>query len=338
MSIALRPVSEQSIVITGASSGIGLATARMAAAQGARVMLVARSVHGLTTAVEEIRAAGGQAHYVVADVGDRFQLDVVVAAAVDKFGGFDTWVNNAGVDLWGRLDQVSDEDNRRLFDTNYWGTVYGSLAASAHLRERGGAIINVGSVESDIAIPLQGMYAASKHAVKGFTDALRVELADAGAPVSVTLIKPSSIATPLLEHAKTYTDAAAKLPAPLYAPEVVAEAILHAAATPERDITVGGAGRAMALARAHAPEAMDWVSKNVLIEAQQTHALVPNRSNRGLHKAAGDGRVRGHHPGPVLERSLYTQAVTHPLMTGAVLVAGAVAVSALVQGARSLRS
>src|SRR5207248_1713190 len=100
----------------------------------------------------------------------------IADTAVQRFGGFDTWVNDAGVAIWGKLEEVSDEDSRRLFDTNFWGTVYGSVIAARHLRPRGGALINLGSEVSEVAVPIQGMYAASKHAVKGFTDSLRMEL------------------------------------------------------------------------------------------------------------------------------------------------------------------
>src|SRR5213076_34618 len=110
-----------------------------------------------------------------------------------RFGGFDTWVNNAGVSVYGRIEQVPIEDLRKIFETNFWGVVYGSRIAMEQMKNTGGggALINIGSTLSDRAIPLQGMYSASKHAVKGFTDALRIELESESAPVSVTLIKPA---------------------------------------------------------------------------------------------------------------------------------------------------
>src|SRR5690606_22426457 len=115
------------------------------------------------------------------------------ARAVEAFGRIDTWVNNAGVSVFGRIQDVPLEDHRRLFETNFWGAVHGSLVALEHLGERGGALINVGSAYSHRAVPLQGMYGASKHALRGFTDALRAELEAEGAPVSVTLVKPGGI-------------------------------------------------------------------------------------------------------------------------------------------------
>ena len=175
-SFHLKALSEQIIVITGATSGIGLVTARMAAKRGAKLVLAARSETSLRRLVDEIASAGGEAGYVVADVGREQDVQRIADVAVERFGGFDTWVNNAGVSIYGRLTEVTVEDMRRLFDTNVWGVVHGCRTAAAHLRERGGAIVNVGSTLSDRAIPLQGIYCASKHAVKGFTDAVRMEL------------------------------------------------------------------------------------------------------------------------------------------------------------------
>src|SRR5262249_58516424 len=122
----------------------------------------------LHRAVERIRSAGGQAIHVVADVADFDALKRVAARAIAEYGSLDTWVNNAGVSIYGRLEDVGLMDARRLFETNYWGVVHGALAALPHLKANGGAIINVGS--SDTGYPLQGHYSASKHAVKAFTD------------------------------------------------------------------------------------------------------------------------------------------------------------------------
>ena len=161
MSVKLKPLHRQVIVITGAPSGIGLVTARQAAAQGATVVLVARNDEALQQAVDEIIVAGGEAIHFVTDVANREDLQKVADETIARFGRFDTWVNNAGVSIWGRLQEVSDEDHRRLFDTNFWCVVYGSLEAARHLRQRkgpsGGAIINVGSEVSDRAVPLLGM-------------------------------------------------------------------------------------------------------------------------------------------------------------------------------------
>jgi short-subunit dehydrogenase len=228
------------MVITGASSGIGLATALLAAAQGARLLLIARSGETLKSLTTRIAADRGEVLHVVADVADRQKMEMAAQEAADRLGGIDTWVNNAGVSIYGRLDEVSEADSRRLFDTNFWGLVNGSLAALPHLKRNGGALINVGSEVSEAVVPFLGMYAASKHAVKGFTDALRVEIEELDeAPVSITLVQPSAVNTPFPHHAKNYMNREPKLPPPLIEPEQVAEAILKAATTGGRDIKVG---------------------------------------------------------------------------------------------------
>lgn len=242
MGVKLKPLGEQVIVITGATSGIGLATAKSAARRGARVVICSRNEADLKDAVREIEGRDGQARHLVADVSRQEDVERLAQLAVESFGGIDTWVNNAGVSFYGRIAEVPIEDMRRLLEVNFWGVVYGTRAALPYLRQSGGALINMGSVVSDQAIPLQGMYSASKHAVKGFTDALRIELEEEGAPVSVTLVKPSPIDTPYFEHARNYMEVEPKPPAPVYAPEVVAGVILQAAERPVRDVTIGGGG------------------------------------------------------------------------------------------------
>ena len=238
--VNLKPLKEQVIVITGASSGIGLATARMAAKKRAKVVLAARSHDTTQQIVDEINAAGGQALFVDCDVTQRSQVENVAQQAIAKFGRIDTWVNNAGSSIYGRLGEVSEQDSRKLFDTNFWGVYYGSLAALPHLKANGGALINVGSEVSEAVVALQGMYSTTKHAVKGFTDALRVEIEHVDqAPVSITLIQPTATNTPFPQHAKNYMDQEPKLPDPLDNPEDVAKAILKAAVKPMRSKKVG---------------------------------------------------------------------------------------------------
>jgi short-subunit dehydrogenase len=250
----------------------------MAAERGARVVMAARSGDALARIQAEIEGVGGKAIHVVADVGRRADVQAVADRAIATFGGFDTWVNVAGLSIYGRLREISDADHERLIQTNFWGTVFGSLVAAEHLRDHGGALINVGSIASDLAFPYQGMYAASKHAVKGFTDALRMELMHEGAPVSVTLIKPASIDTPLPNRARNYMDREPSLPPPIYPPEEVANAILHAAVHPQRDIFVGGAGKAFTAGKEFAPGAYDYLTPAII--ALQKRASPPPKSGR----------------------------------------------------------
>jgi len=243
MRTKLKPLKNQVIVIAGASSGINLVAARKAAGRGARVLLISRNEEAMRAICEDIAAQGGEASYAVADVAVEPDLQRAAQIAVERYGGFDTWVNGAAVSIYGKVLEVTLEDQRRLFETNYWGVVNGSRIAAQHLRERGGAIVNVGSVLSDRAIPIQGVYSASKHAVKGFTDALRMEIETDRLPISVSLIKPSAIDTPYMRHAKNYLDVQPKNPPPVYSPDLVADAILYAAERRVRDIVVGGGGR-----------------------------------------------------------------------------------------------
>src|SRR4051812_32976426 len=214
MRFPLLPLSEQTMVITGASSGIGLVTAKQAAARGARVVLAARNAADLEYAVEEIRSQGGRAIAVTADVADLQQVEQIGVAALREFGRIHTWVNNAAVSMYGRVMEVSIDDMRRQMDVNYWGQVYGSRVAVRLMRERGGALINVASALSDRAIPLQVNYCAAKHAIKAFTDGLRMELEEEGAPIAVTLLKPASIDTPFFDKAKTVSGGRAATGAP----------------------------------------------------------------------------------------------------------------------------
>lgn len=201
MRIKLKPLNQQTIVVTGASSGIGLTIVKHAAWRGARVILIARDAEILERLCEELTREGCLADYVAADVGVREEVREAVRTIVDRYGGFDTWVNDAGIGIYGRLEEVSDEDHAKVFQTNYWGVVYGSTEALKHLRVRGGSLINIGSISGDVPAPVLSAYTATKHAVKGFTNSLRLELIHDKVPVSVTLIKPSGMHTPFGQHA-----------------------------------------------------------------------------------------------------------------------------------------
>ena len=303
----LKPLHEQVIVITGASSGIGLATATMAAERGAQVVLVSRDEEDLARAVGEIRARGGRAVHLVADVADHGAVQRIARDVVVRFGRIDTWVNNAGVTVYGLIEEVPIEDARRLFETNYWGVVNGSLAALPHLRSGGGALINVGSILSDTGYPLQGHYTASKHAVKGFTDSLRVEVEKSGAPVSITLIQPAAIDTPYTEHAKNHLGVEAKHMPPVYAPEVAAKAILRCAERPDRNVLVGGSAKVFSSSEKLAPRLFDLMKEATGFAGQRTDT--PARDQNTLfHPRPHDGRVRGTYPGRVMKTSAYTEA------------------------------
>ena len=291
MGIALKPLDRQVMVVTGASSGIGLATALAAAQEGTRLGVAARSKQTLDALVREIEANGAEAVAVAADVGVRADVEGIARAAIERFGRIDTWVNNAGVSVYGRLDEVSDEDGQRLFQTNFWGVVYGSLVAVEHLRRDGGALINVGSEVSEAVVPLQGLYTASKHAVKGFTDVLRIELEADGAPVSVTLIQPTAVDTPFPEHAANYMDQEPKLPTPMIQPEKVASAILDAAREPARNVKVGTMARVNAAFSKLLPSLGHRIARMQM--GRQQRDEIPREREGTLFRAGESGRVHG---------------------------------------------
>jgi len=294
MATKLKALNEQVIVITGASSGIGLCTAEAAAKEGAKVVLAARSGQTLDDVVNRINSSGGQAISVLCDVSDRRQVEQAAQAAVARFGRIDTWVNNAGLAIYGRLDQVSDEDSRRLFDINFWGVVNGSLVALPLLKKQGGALINVGSEVSEAYVPILGMYSASKHAVKGFTDALRVEVEYVDqAPVSVTLIQPTAVDTPFDEHGRNYMPKEANLPKPQIDPQDVAEAILKAAVKPTRDIRVGGMSKLNTFVAKNIPGMADRMSAKQIDQLQRDEP--PKHPEGTLYQPGESGRTHGDH-------------------------------------------
>ncbi|QNA88545.1 SDR family oxidoreductase [Massilia sp. Dwa41.01b] len=326
MSVKLRKINEQVIVITGATSGIGLTTARMAAEAGAKLVLVARNGDALDQLASELRRHGSQVATVAADVGNAGDIERVGQTALERFGRIDTWVNNAGVGTFGRLEEVALEDHMRLFQTNFWGVVNGSLEAVKRMKGRGGgALINVGSEVSDRAAPLQGMYSASKHAVKAFTDSLRMELEKEAAPISVTLVKPAGIDTLFAVHAKNYMDKEAALPPPVYAPEVVAKAILYCAQHPKRDIFVGGASKMISAGNAYMPRMLDkFMNASMWRQQKSKFDKLPGRPD-ALHAPDPAQTLRerqGMTERHVFERSAYTATAlrSKPLM--AILLGG----------------
>jgi short-subunit dehydrogenase len=291
-----RPLEEQVVVITGASSGIGLCTALSAAERGAKLVLVARSKEVLGDVARTIDEQGGEAVAVAADVADRAQLQNAADTAIARFGRIDTWINDAGIAIYGLLQDVSDEDSRRLFDVNYWGVVHGSLIALPHLAASGGTLINVGSEASDVVIPYQGMYAASKHAVKGFTDALRIEVEQMlKLSVSVVLIQPTAVNTPYPEHARDYMGEAAKLPPPLIDPSRVAQAMLEAAESGGRDVRVGAMASANIATGRLLPRLFDRLAA-MRAKTQQADAPAHERSD-ALYRPSESGRIHGNPPG-----------------------------------------
>ena len=332
MAIKLKPLAEQVIVITGASSGIGLVTARTAAKAGAAVFLIARSGEVLADVVRDINNAGGRADFAVADVGDGDAVEAAAAAAVTRFGRVDSWVNDAGSAIYGKVLDTPLDEQAQLFRTNYFGVVHGCRTAVPLLRMAGGgAIVTVGSLASDMPAPPMGVYSATKHAVKAFVEVMRMELQADGEPISVTLVKPAGIDTPIGQHAANHGEPGggeageAQIPPPAYDPQLVADAILEACVHPRREVTVGGVGRAQVLFSQHFPVLFEWLAPRGAKTAYSPMKAQPGPSN--LFDGANAGQERsGEHPAR-LRHSLYTSAVLHPKTTTALslgVIAGAI--------------
>ena len=330
----LKPLNQQTVVLTGATSGIGLATVRRLARNGANVVMAARNEEALKTIADEINAGdGGRAAYLALDVADSDYAERLGQVAIDEFGGFDSWVNDAAAALYARLHDVTEEEHRRVFDVGYFGTVTGSLYAAKHLRERGGgALINVGSVLSERSVLIQGAYCAMKHAVLGFTEAFRMELEEEDAGVSVTLIKPNGINTPYPEHARNKMDKPASIPPVVYDPELVAEAIAFSCANHRRELVVGGQGFMLTKFGNLFPGPMDTVMKAMFTEKGQSSDTPPEPGAAdNLFESRSDGRERSNQDLHVRKSSLALQAQMHPVATVLAGVGG-LAAAGLVMG------
>jgi hypothetical protein len=237
------------------------------------------------------------------------------------------------VALYARLEQVSLDEHRQVFDVGYFGLVEASMVAVKHLRQNGGALINVGSVLSNRAIPLQGPYCAMKAAVMQFTDTLRMELEQQGAPISVTLIKPAGIDTMYPEHARNKLDKPARLPQPLYDAELVAKAICFAAANKRRALIVGGGGLALTTFAPALPRLADKGMELMGAELSQTTDVPPAPgTNDNLFEPRTDGRVEGNQEPFKRKTSLFLEAQMHPVAASAVV--GSIAAASVFLWAR----
>lgn len=307
-----KALSDQTIVITGASSGIGLATAFLAAKKGANVVMAARNGEALDEAVKKIVKEGGKAIAITTDVSNESEMTHLKNKVIEKFGSIDTWVNNAGTSIYGYLLDSNLEEEKKLFETNFWGARIGSILAVEAMKENGGVLINLGSEVSVAAQPLLGMYSASKHALKAFTDALRSELRDCDIPVEVCLVRPTAIDTPFPQHGLNRLDEGEPaLPAPMYHPDVAAEAILKCAENPQRDVYVGGPARLSAILDTFFPKVKDMMAETKMKELKEGSPLSHNEKEEGLfHASENQGEVRGHNSEKIKKHSVYTEITT----------------------------
>ena len=294
MNVELKPIEEQVVAVVGASSGIGRETALRFAERGAKVVVSARGEEGLRSLVEEIQRRGGQATAIAADVADFAQVQAIAERAVSTYGRLDTWVHAAAVALYATFEQTTPEEFRRVIEINLLGQVYGAMAALPHLKREGrGALIHVSSVEAKRAFPYHSAYAAAKHGIDGWLEAMRLELEHDGVPVSVTQIMPGTINTPLFSKARTKIGVKPVGAPPIYQPGIVADAILHAAEHPMRDIVVGGAAMAMIATQRLSPRLMDAMLLRGGFEIQKTDEPKSEAAPNNLFTPVGDNRVEG---------------------------------------------
>ncbi len=267
----LKPINQQVVAIVGASSGIGRETALRFAQKGAKVVVAARTQSGLESLVAEIKQAGGDAVYVVADVSDFEQVKAIADKTVATYGRLDTWVHAAATGVLAPFDQITPEEFKRVIDVNLNGQAYGAMAALPYLKQEGrGALIHISSVEARRSIPLQSPYSASKHGVEGFLESLRVELQHEGWQISVTNVMPSVINTPYYNKVRTKLGVKPTGVPPYYQPSIVADAILYVAEHPTRDFIVGDVGKVLDVMQRVSPALVDSLLLLIGFAGQRT--------------------------------------------------------------------
>ncbi len=333
----LKPVENQVVVLVGASGGIGREAAIRFARRGAKVVVSARSEAGLSSLVDEIREEGGEVEAVVADVTEFEAVEAVARRAVERYGRLDTWVHLAAVSLFAPIDETTPEEFRRVIEVDLVGQAHGAMAALPHIKREGrGALVHVTSVVARRAVPLQGAYSAAKHGVDGLLESLRVELRHEGWPIGVTNVMPAAINTPFFDRARTKLGVKPRGFPPLYAPRVVADAILYAAEKAPRDLVAGGAAKGLLWGQRLSPRLMDALMLRGGFASQETDEPKPEDAPDGLFSPVGGlDRVEGDFDGTTLPASLLTWLDTHPAVKKGLLASAALgAAAALAKPAR----
>ena len=320
----LRPLEEQVVVIIGCSSGIGREAALLISKRCRRIVLGGRDPASLAGLAMDARAAGAVVEVVGVDVADADAVEAVATLAVARFGRIDTWIQLAAVSVYAPFEATTPDEFRRVIEVNLLGQTYGAMAALPRLRAAGGgSLIEVSSAEAEVPLPYQAAYAASKHGMAGFLRTLRMELEAEGAPIAIVQVMPSGIDTPLFEHARTKLGVVPRPMAPVYDPSLPAKAIVHATEHPARDLYIGGAGFAAAMAFKVLPGVASRLIGQLARSGQRSARPKSADSPDNLFESRADGRSRGHHPGR--RWSLVTWAQLHPAATRLVALAAALA-------------
>jgi NAD(P)-dependent dehydrogenase (short-subunit alcohol dehydrogenase family) len=304
-----RALSQQVVVITGASSGVGRETALQLAQQGATVVAAARNSEALTTLCQEVERLGGTATAVTTDVSEWNQVEDLARQAVAAHGRIDTWINCAAISLYGTVAEIEVPEIDRVLDVILRGQIYGMKAALAVMQPAGtGTIINVASALAVRSVPLQSAYCAAKAGIRGFAQSLRMELEHEQVPISVCTVLPSSINTPLFEHARSYLDVKPMPVPPIYEPSVVAGAILAVAQNPQDEVVVGGGGKMLTLVERFAPRLADQLLLGPGKAWSKQHSSQPPVDSDNLFSAStGPGAVDGSFGSKAKSTSVYTE-------------------------------
>ncbi len=290
------------VVITGASAGVGRATVRAFAHQGAHIALLARGREGLEEARREVEAAGGKALVVPTDVADADQVEAAAVAVEDQLGPIDVWVNNAMASVFSPVKEMTPAEYRRVTEVSYLGYVYGTLAALRRMLPRDrGVIVQVGSALAYRGIPLQSAYCGAKHAIQGFTESLRCELIHDGSNVKITMVQMPALNTPQFSWVKSRLPRKPQPVPPIFQPEVAADAIVNAARHYRREWYVGWPTVKAIVGNKVAPGFGDWYLARMGYDAQQYNGLADRDRPHNLwepipgdHGAHGDFDDRAH--------------------------------------------
>lgn len=283
------------VVITGASAGVGRATAHEFGHHQTKVALLARGIDGLEATRLEVEAAGGEALVIPVDVSDAEKVESAAARVIDEWGHIDVWINNAMCSVFSPVIEMAAEEYRRVTEVTYLGYVYGTLAALRRMRGQGhGVIVQVGSALAYRSIPLQSAYCASKHAIVGFTDSLRSELLHEGSNIRVTCVHMPALNTPQFGWVKSRLPRKPQPVPPIYQPEVAAAAIFYAAHHPHREYWVGWPTYKAIIGQKIAPGFLDHYLGRFGYEAQQYDGEAdPNHANNLLRPIPGDHGTHG---------------------------------------------
>lgn len=301
------------VVITGASAGVGRATARAFAQRGARIGLLARGKDGLEGARSDVEKAGGEALAVPTDVADSDQVEAAAIAVEKQFGPIDIWVNNAMTTVFSPLKEITAEEFKRATEVTYLGTVYGTMAALRRMSPRNrGTIVQVGSALAYRSIPLQAPYCGAKHAIAGFTDSLRSELIHDRSGIHLTMVHMPALNTPQFSWCKTKLPRHPQPVPPIFQPEVAAEAIVWAAHHKRREVFVGAPTVQAIEGNKVAPALLDTYLARTCYDGQQTDEPVrPDRPNNLFEPVEGDHGAHGIFDGRSHASSVQLWQTTH---------------------------